>query len=92
MVKCVRGFVRFQKSYGWERAVKVFTEKTEQQGDKVVRIINAYPIGDNVFCVLANVDILSNEELLIQGFNALGNHVAMNSFADMMKMRDEKRV
>lgn len=92
MIKCVRGFIRFNREHGWERAVKVFEEKTAQRGDTVIRVINAYPIGDNVFAVIANVDVATDEELLVTGFRTIGDPIAMNKFADMMKMRDEKRV
>ena len=56
MVKCKRGFMKMKPNASWVLAVEMFKNKVEDQGARVVRIINAWPVGDDVFGIIANVD------------------------------------
>lgn len=56
MIKCVRGHMATKGGTTAAAAIKRFRLNAEKQGIRVVNVIHCYPVGDNVFSIVANVE------------------------------------
>lgn len=57
MITCVRGFMKANGGTTAAAAIKRFRQNAERAGIRVVNIAFCTPVGDNVFSIVANIEM-----------------------------------
>lgn len=57
MITCVRGFMKTNGGTSAAAAIKRFRHNAEKANIKVVNIAFCTPVGDNVYSIVANIEV-----------------------------------